>query len=177
MRVDPAPNPFSLAFRRYLLFCQIRRAFSHCLHQNIGLLPTCKLATTDFFFFCSSSEHRHASHRRLCPASWRSVVVYNSDYSRDCSTVYKTKFNDYNKTHKKKNNWISFLSCALRNVRYWNEYNTLNTIHSVIFYNMFRPFMSAINRYNYNINWKVYWGRVCLNIIPRWHRTVCIAYN
>jgi hypothetical protein len=25
--------------------------------------------------------------------------------------------------------------------------------------------------------WKVYWDRVCLIIIPRWHRPVCIAYN
>jgi len=125
----------------------------------------------------NSSEHRHASRRRLCPVSWRSVILCNSGCSRDCSTVYKTKFRNNNKT-KIKQNRISFLSFALRNLRYRNEYNTLNTIHSFIFYNMFRPFMLAINRYNHdNINGQVYWGRVCYNIINRWHRAVCIAYN
>jgi hypothetical protein len=41
---------------------------------------------------------------------------------------------------------------------YQTVHNTLSTMHSLIFYNMFRPFVLAIFRQNYtNMNGKVYW--------------------
>lgn len=52
-------------------------------------------------------------------------------------------------------------------IYYQLEYNTLNTVHSCIYYNMFRPFVFPLMRYNHsNTN-----GRVC------WSGDECIVFT
>ena len=60
---------------------------------------------------------------------------------------------------------------------YQDENNALNTTHSFIFYNMFRPFVSAVIRKNHDNKWKsVLWKSFAVKTL-KVHKLTIIRYN
>jgi len=80
----------------------------------------------------------------------------------DIVLLAEAKFWSYKRlltTISKANFGVFIPLCLLIDICFYYQtvHNTLNTMHSLIFYNMFRPFVLAIIRHNHtNMNDKVY---------------------